>query len=516
MTNPIKIVDTTFRDAHQSLIATRMTTEDMLPLAPILDGIGFFAMEVWGGATFDVCLRYLNEDPWERLRKLRERITKTKLMMLLRGQNLVGYRHYPDDVVEEFIRLAKKNGIDIFRIFDALNDIRNMEKAIKTAKDLGAEVQGTIAYTTSPVHTIEGYVELAAKLEELGCDYICIKDMAGLISPSKAYQLVKELKKHLKIPVDLHTHMTSGMGLVSYYSAILAGVDIVDTAFSAFAGGSSQPALENLLVSLEDTPYCPLIDLKQVIKIGYYFLELRKKYQKLISPAAELTDAQVVVHQIPGGMLSNFYSQLKEQNALDKYEEVLKETPRVRADLGYPPLVTPTSQIVGIQAVMNVLSGKRYEKISKEVKDYCLGLYGKPPAPINRELMQMVVGDAKPITGRPADILARELPQRKEEAVRLGILRKGHEEEDFISYALFPQIAVKFLKGNKEVDSAAQSLSAGSDESEEDAEKVAAVTVALYNYLIKNLATSKIVRSDRIQVSNWKLQAIRENVHASS
>ncbi|MEO0072915.1 MAG: pyruvate carboxylase subunit B [candidate division WOR-3 bacterium] len=505
----VKIVDTTFRDAHQSLMATRMKTEDMVPICPRLNKLGFFAMEVWGGATFDVCLRYLNEDPWDRLRKLRENLPDTKLMMLLRGQNLVGYRHYPDDVVEKFIALAKKNGIDIFRIFDALNDIRNMEKAIKSAKDQGAEVQGTIAYTTSPVHTITGFVELAQKLEELGCDYICIKDMAGLISPKYAYELVRELKKYVSIPIDLHTHSTSGMGLVSYYSAILAGVDIVDTAFSAFAGGVSQPALENLLVSLADTPYQPPIDLKHVIDIGFYFLELRKKYQKFISPTAELTDASVVVHQIPGGMLSNLYEQLKEQNALDKYPEVLKETPRVRADLGYPPLVTPTSQIVGTQAVINVLTQRRYEKVTKEVKDYCLGLYGQPPAPIRSEIIRLIIGDQKPITTRPADLLRPELEERRKEAEHLGILRKGREEEDLLTYTLFPQIAIKFLKDsmNNKQD---EEVNISVDENKTFLETAAAIAVALYEHLIK---TQRIpITSVSKKISYWKLQTRRENL----
>ncbi|MDW7987375.1 MAG: pyruvate carboxylase subunit B [candidate division WOR-3 bacterium] len=509
---PIKIVDTTFRDAHQSLMATRMRTEDMLPICSKMDKLGFFAMEVWGGATFDVCIRYLNEDPWDRLKKLRENLPNTKLMMLLRGQNLVGYRHYSDDVVEKFVYTAKKNGIDIFRIFDALNDIRNMEKAIKSAKDCGAEVQGTIAYTTSPVHTISGFVDLAQKLEELGADYICIKDMAGLISPKSAYELVTELKKYLKVPIDLHTHSTSGMGLVSYYSAILAGVDIVDTAFSPFAGGSSQPALENLLVSLADTPYRPAIDLNQVIDISYYFLALRKKYQKFISPTAEITDASVVIHQIPGGMLSNLYAQLKEQNALDKYEEVLRETPRVRADLGYPPLVTPTSQIIGIQAVMNVLSQKRYDKISKEVKDYCLGLYGQPPAPICKEMLHLIIGDQTPITTRPADLIPPDLENRRKEAEKLGILRKGREDEDLLTYTLFPQIAIKFLHGIVE-QKADEEIETISQNATEENYKVAAIAVALFDYFAKYKTVNKNPIAK--EISGWKLQARRENLRSN-
>lgn len=508
---PVKIIDTTFRDAHQSLMATRLRTADMLPICDKMDKIGFFAMEVWGGATFDVCVRYLAEDPWQRLRLLREHLPNTKLLMLLRGQNIVGYRNYPDDVLEKFIKLAKKNGIDIFRIFDALNDIRNMERAIKTAKDIGAEVQGTISYTTSPVHTVDKFVEFAQQLEELGCDYCCIKDMAGLISPQSAYELVTALKQKLNIPVDLHTHCTSGMGPISYFSAINAGVDIIDTAISVFAGGSSQPACENMVVSLKGTPRDTGLDLEKLIEIGYYFLAIKKKYQKFISPIAEMTDTTVAVHQIPGGMLSNLHSQLKEQNALDKYQEVLKETPRVREDLGYPPLVTPTSQIVGIQAVMNVLSGERYAQISKEVKDYCLGYYGRPPAPIKKELMEKIIGDEQPITCRPADLLKPELPQRKIEAEQLGILRKGSEEEDLITYALFPQIAVSFLQGKTEPEKLASEVNVTTDSST-DEKKIIAIAIALHQHLAANsqYASNISSYSKRQTVSEWKSVARRE------
>ncbi|MEO0092562.1 MAG: pyruvate/oxaloacetate carboxyltransferase [candidate division WOR-3 bacterium] len=508
---PVKIIDTTFRDAHQSLMATRLRTQDMLPICDKMDKIGFFAMEVWGGATFDVCIRYLAEDPWQRLRLLREHLPNTKLLMLLRGQNIVGYRNYPDDVLEKFIKLAKKNGIDIFRIFDALNDIRNMERAIKTAKDIGAEVQGTISYTTSPVHTIEKFVEFAQQLEEMGCDCCCIKDMAGLISPKSAYDLVKALKQKLKIPVDLHTHCTSGMGPISYFSAINAGVDIIDTAISVFAGGSSQPATENMVVSLKDTPRDTGLDLQKLIEIGYYFLEIKKKYKKFISPIAEITDTTVAVHQIPGGMLSNLHSQLKEQNALDKYQEVLKETPRVREDLGYPPLVTPTSQIVGIQAVLNVLSGERYSRISKEVKDYCLGYYGRPPAPIKKELLEKIIGEEEPINCRPADLLKPELPQRKVEAEKLGILRKGSEEEDLITYALFPQIALSFLQGKVEPEKLEEELDVATVSSAEE-KKITAIAIALHQYLSHNskYAQHFIQYSKRQIGSEWKLVARRE------
>lgn len=441
----VKIVDTTLRDAHQSLIATRMRTEDMLPMLEKIDSVGFYSLEVWGGATFDAMLRFLAEDPWERLRKLRAVVKKTPLQMLLRGQNLVGYRHYADDVVRKFVSLAVKNGINIIRIFDALNDIRNMEVSIKAAKDAGAVVQGTLSYTTSPVHTIEKYVEMAYKLEKLGCDAICIKDMAGLIAPKAAYDLVSALKKAIKLPVDLHTHMTSGMGILSYYAACQAGVDIVDCAFSPFAGGTSQPPLEPFVASLKDSQYDPKLDLEKLLEIGLYFLNVKQKYQSLCSPVAEKSDVSVLIHQIPGGMISNLYSQLKEQKALDKYNEVLKEVPKVREDLGYPPLVTPTSQIVGTQAVLNVLMGERYKKVTEEVKNYCLGLYGKTPAPIKKEILEKIIGDQKPIDLRPADLLKPELEKVKKEIEDQKIPVKS--DEDILSYALYPQIAAKFLKG---------------------------------------------------------------------
>jgi pyruvate carboxylase subunit B len=423
-----------------------MRTEDILPILEKLDNVGFFSLEVWGGATFDVCIRFLAEDPWDRLRKIRERVNRTKLQMLLRGQNLVGYKHYSDDVVVRFVKCAKRNGIDIFRIFDALNDIRNMETAIKVVKDEGAEAQGTICYTTSPVHTTEGFVELSESLKELGCDSICIKDMAGLISPKSAAELVSALKR-IGLPISLHSHCTSGMAPLSYLSAVYAGVDILDTAFSPFSGGSSQPATETTVASLKGTDYETGISLEDLVEIGYYFLELREKYKTLISPIAERPDVRVLIHQIPGGMLSNFHSQLKEQNALDKYDEVLKETPKVREDLGYPPLVTPTSQIVGMQAVLNVLSGERYKKVTQEVKDYCLGLYGRPPGEINPDVRKRVIGEEEPVSCRPADLLEPQFEKAEEEAERLGIAKR---EEDVLTYALYPQIAVKFLRGEIE------------------------------------------------------------------
>jgi pyruvate carboxylase subunit B len=440
----VKIMDTTLRDAHQSLIATRLRTEDMLPILEKMDEVGFYSLECWGGATFDAAMRYLCEDPWDRLRKIRERVRKTPLQMLLRGQNLLGYRHYSDDIVKRFIPLCVKNGIDIIRVFDALNDIRNMELAIKIAKDAGAIVQGAICYTISPVHTIESFVELAVKLEELGCDVICIKDMSGIISPQAAYNLVLALKKNLHVPVHLHTHSTSGMGMVSYYAACQAGVDIIDCAFSPFAGGTSQPPLEPMVACLKGTPYDPGFDLEKLVEIGYYWLKVREKYQALITPVAERPDVSVLIHQIPGGMITNLYSQLKEQRAVDRYREVLEEVPRVREDLGYPPLVTPTSQIVGTQAVLNVLMGERYKKVTEEVKRYCLGYYGKPPAPIKEEVLKKVIGDEKPIDVRPADLLEPEWEKIVQEVQELGL--PVDSEEDILTYAMYPQIAAKFFR----------------------------------------------------------------------
>ncbi|MBN1375230.1 MAG: pyruvate/oxaloacetate carboxyltransferase [Dehalococcoidia bacterium] len=440
----IKITDTTLRDAHQSLIATRMRSRDMLPMVEKMDKAGFFSLEMWGGATFDTSIRYLNEDPWDRLRDIRSRAKHTHLQMLLRGQNLVGYRHYSDDVVREFIRLAAKNGVDVFRIFDALNDIRNMELSIAECKKHKVHVQGTICYTISPVHTTEGFAEMAHQLENLGCDSVCIKDMAGLISPPEATSVVKAIKSRVKIPVDLHSHCSSGMAPMSYQAAAEAGADILDTAFSPFAWGTSQPPTESVVAAFKDTPYDCGIDLELLYEIGEDFAQMAGKYRPLLTSEATRPSINVLLHQIPGGMLSNLVSQLREQNALDKIGAVFEEVPRVRADLGYPPLVTPTSQIVGIQAVLNVLNGERYKKVTKEVKDYLMGLYGRPPGELNEEVRKMVVGDNDTITGRPGEHIKPELAKLKDEAKKLGIL---HKEEDLVTYALYPQVAVKFLRG---------------------------------------------------------------------
>ncbi|WP_295615909.1 sodium-extruding oxaloacetate decarboxylase subunit alpha [uncultured Methanobrevibacter sp.] len=443
----VKITETAFRDAHQSLLATRMRTRDMEPIIEEMDKVGYHAIEAWGGATFDTCIRYLNEDPWERLRILKENFTETPLQMLLRGQNLLGYKHYADDIVTKFVEKSYENGIDIFRIFDAMNDIRNMEQSIKVAKAQGAHVQGTISYTISPVHTVDKFVEFAKELEALECDSIAIKDMAGLISPAVVFELVSRLKEETDLLVNLHSHCTSGMTPISYYAACQAGVDILDTAISPIAWGTSQPPTESIVASLQGTEYDTELDLKILNQIKKYFETLREKYEGYIDPISERIDTDVLMYQIPGGMLSNLISQLKQQNALDRYQDVLEEMPRVREDMGYPPLVTPTSQIVGIQAVMNVINGERYKIVSNEVKDYMKGYYGRSPAPINQEIAKKIIGDEEPITCRPADLIEPEYENFKKEGEELGIINK---EEDVLTLAMLPPVAKQFLKGELE------------------------------------------------------------------
>jgi pyruvate carboxylase subunit B len=443
----VKITETVLRDAHQSLLATRMRTRDMLEVVEQLDKIGYYSLEMWGGATFDSCIRYLNEDPWQRLRDIKKRMDNTYAQMLLRGQNLVGYRHYSDDVVEKFVTKSYENGIDIFRIFDAVNDIRNMELSIKVAKGLGAHVQGTVCYTISPVHTVEKYVELAKQLEELECDSLCIKDMAGLLSPNDATHIISAMKKEISIPISLHCHCTSGMAPMSYMAACGAGVDVLDTALSPLAWGTSQPPTETVVAALKGTPYDTGLDLGAFEEVVDYFKALKEKYRGILDPISEQIDTNVLIYQIPGGMLSNLVSQLKEQNAVDKYAAVLDEMPRVREELGYPPLVTPTSQIVGTQAVLNVLMGERYKVIPKEVKDYVRGLYGRPPTPLSPEIIYKIIGDEEPIHCRPADLLKPEYEKRKKEAEDLGIAKS---EEDILTYILYPAIAPKFLRGEVE------------------------------------------------------------------
>ncbi len=437
---PVRITDTVLRDAHQSLLATRMRTEDMLPIAEKLDAVGYHSLEVWGGATFDTCLRFLGEDPWERLRLLKKHIRKTPLQMLLRGQNVVGYRHYADDVVERFVGKAVENGIDIFRIFDALNDLRNVEWAMKVAKREGAHVQGSISYTISPVHNNDTFVRQVKELEDMGADSVCIKDMAGLLAPRDAYDLVSKMKAEVSIPLQLHCHYTSGMASSAYLKAIEAGVDMVDTAISTLALGTSLPPTETLVSILRGTPYHTGLDLALLSEIAKYFGDVRKRYREFEGELVGV-DTNVLIYQIPGGMISNLVSQLREQNALDRLDEVLAEVPRVRQDMGYPPLVTPSSQIVGTQAVLNVILGERYKVVPKEVRTYFQGYYGRPPGELNPEVKKAVLGDAEMIQGRPADLLSPEYPKAAQETKGLS---RG--EEDIISYALFPQVAMDFFK----------------------------------------------------------------------
>ena len=443
----VRFTETALRDAHQSLLATRMRTRDMVPIAEEMDKIGYFSVEAWGGATFDTCIRYLNEDPWERLRQLKSEFNNTPIQMLLRGQNLVGYKHYPDDIVTKFVEKSYENGVDVFRVFDALNDIRNMEKAIKVAKDQGAHVQGTISYTISPVHTLDNFVELAKDLEALDCDSVAIKDMAGLISPSDAFELVTKLKEETGLLVDLHCHCTSGMTPISYYAACQAGVDIIDTAISPLAWGTSQPPTESIVAALQGTDFDTGLDLKPLTSIKKYFEDLKEEYKCLLDPISESVDTDVLLYQIPGGMLSNLISQLKEQESMGRYNDVLDEMPRVRKDMGYPPLVTPTSQIVGTQSVMNVLGGERYKNVSNEVKEYMKGMYGRSPAPVDPEISKMVIGDEEVITCRPADLLEDAFDKYKSEGEKEGFVKS---DEDALTYALYPPIAPKFLKGEAE------------------------------------------------------------------
>lgn len=439
----VGITETVCRDAHQSLIATRMTTEEMLPALPMLDKIGYHSLEVWGGATFDACLRFLNEDPWERLRKIRAAAPKTKLQMLFRGQNILGYRHYADDIVEYFVQKSVANGIDIIRIFDALNDVRNLQTAINATKKEKGHVQAAISYTISPVHNNEFFVKLAKEYENCGADSICIKDMAGLLTPYNAFELVSALKKAVKIPIQLHTHYTSGVASMTYLKAIEAGVDVVDCALSPLAMGTSQPPTEPLVETLKGTKYDTGLDLDALTEVSDYFKPLREKYlaSGLMNTKVLGVDINTLKYQVPGGMLSNLVSQLKQQGKEDKFDEVLKEIPRVRKDLGYLPLVTPTSQIVGTQAVLNVIMGERYKMVSNETKGICRGEYGRTPVPIDEEFRKKIIGDEKAITCRPADLLKPELDNMRKECAEWI-----EQDEDVLSYALFGQVAVKFFE----------------------------------------------------------------------
>lgn len=455
MSNPLKLTELVFRDAHQSLLATRLRIDDMLPIADKLDKVGYWSMESWGGATFDACIRYLGEDPWERIREISKAMPNTRQQMLLRGQNLLGYRHYADDVVKRFVERAKENGVDVFRIFDAMNDVRNLKTAIKAAKDVDGHAQGTMAYTVSPVHTLEKWIEMAQELEDLGCDSLCIKDMAGLLRPNYAYELVSALKKKTKLPIAMQCHATTGLSVATYQKSIDAGIDMLDTAISSMSMTYGHSPTETLVAMTEDTDRDTGMDLAELEEIASYFRDVRKKYAQF-EGSLKGVDARILLAQVPGGMLTNMESQLKEQGAIEKFDEVLEEIPRVREDLGFIPLVTPTSQIVGTQAVLNVLSGERYANISKETAAVLKGEYGATAAPVNEELQKRVLDGADPITERPADLLDNELDtltkELKKKAKDDDIRLADDVVDDVLTYALFPQIGLKFLKNRDNPD----------------------------------------------------------------
>lgn len=446
----VQFTETVLRDANQSLIATRLPYDKFEPILEKMDQAGFYSVECWGGATFDVCLRFLNEDPWERLRKIRAKMPNTKLQMLLRGQNILGYKHYPDDVVRRFVRASVKNGIDIIRIFDALNDTDNLKVAIEETIKQGAMASGTISYTTSPVHTTAKFVEMVKELKQMGVSSICIKDMAGIMTPKSAYDLVSGIKDAVDLPVVLHTHCTTGLAFMTYLKGIEAGADVIDTAISPFSGGTSQPATETLYYALKELGYDVALDEKILIEMANYFKPIRNDYlaDGTLNPISMTTDTQCLTYQIPGGMLSNLLSQLKMMNALDKFEEALVETPRVRKDMGYPPLVTPTSQLVGSQAVQNVLAGERYKNVGAEIKAYCRGEYGRTPAPIDEEVRAKILNGEKPIEGRYADTLPTDTYEKAAE--HLGDTAKC--EEDVLSYIAFPQVAENFFEKRRETE----------------------------------------------------------------
>lgn len=442
MTKNIRFTETVLRDGQQSLIATRMPIEDMLPILNTLDEAGYHSLEVWGGATFDSCLRFLNEDPWEKLRQIRANVKQTKLQMLLRGQNILGYHNYADDVVEAFVTKAVENGIDIVRIFDALNDTRNLETAIRATKAAGGHVQTAISYTTSPVHTVDYFVGLAQEMANLGADSICIKDMAGVLTPQTGYDLVSRIKASIDLPLVVHTHATGGIAEMTYLKVAEAGADVIDTAISSFAGGTSQPATESVALALEDLGYQTGLLMDKVSQVAEHFNPIRDRFRAADILKAKVKDVEpkTLIYQVPGGMLSNLLSQLTEAGLADKYDEVLAEVPRVRADMGYPPLVTPLSQMVGTQAVMNIITGERYKMVPNEIKDYLKGLYGRPPAPVNEAVKELIIGNEETVTVRPADLIAPQLPSLKEE-----IKAYAKSDEDVLSYASFPAQARDFL-----------------------------------------------------------------------
>ncbi|MBA0947298.1 oxaloacetate decarboxylase subunit alpha [Enterococcus gallinarum] len=438
----IQFTETVLRDGQQSLIATRMPTSDMMPILQTLDQAGYHALEMWGGATFDSCIRFLEEDPWERLRNIRAKVKNTKLQMLLRGQNLLGYKNYSDDVVRAFVEKSIENGIDIIRVFDALNDVRNLITSIITAKEAGGHCQTAISYTTSDIHTIDYFVKLSKEMAQVGADSICIKDMAGVLTPYTGFELVSRIKDSIDIPVEVHTHATSGISEMTYLKVAEAGADIIDTAISSFAGGTSQPATESVAIALEELGFETGLNMNKLSEIADYFNPIRDRYRAegILNPKVKDIEPRTLIYQVPGGMLSNLLSQLTEQGLQDKYEEVLAEVPKVRRDLGFPPLVTPLSQMVGTQSLMNVISGERYKLIPNEIKEYVKGMYGKPPAPISEEIQKKIIGDEETITTRPADLLEPQLPQFKKE-----IAKYAKTEEDVLMYALFPKQAKDFL-----------------------------------------------------------------------
>lgn len=438
----IQFMETVLRDGQQSLIATRMPTSDMLPILKTMDQAGYHSLEMWGGATFDSCLRFLNEDPWERLRTIRKEVKNTKLQMLLRGQNLLGYKNYADDVVRDFVEKSIQNGIDIIRVFDALNDTRNLQTAIVTAKEAGGHCQAAISYTTSPIHTVDYFVQLAKEMADTGADSICIKDMAGVLTPHTGFDLVSRIKETIDLPLEVHTHATSGIAEMTYLKVAEAGADIIDTAISSFAGGTSQPATESVAMTLAEMGFDTGLDMDKVAQIAEHFNPVRDRFREegLLNPKVKDIEPKTLIYQVPGGMLSNLLSQLTEQGLQDKYEDVLAEVPKVRADLGYPPLVTPLSQMVGTQALMNVISGERYKLVPSEIKDYVRGLYGKAPVPISEEIKELIIGQEAVVTVRPADLIAPQLPEFRKE-----IAEYAKTEENVLMYALFPKQAKDFL-----------------------------------------------------------------------
>ena len=446
----VQFTETILRDANQSLVATRLSYDKFEPILETMDKAGFYSVECWGGATFDVCLRFLNEDPWERLRKIKAHMPNTKLQMLLRGQNILGYKHYSDDVVRRFVRCSVKNGIDIIRIFDALNDIDNLKVAIEETVKSGAQASGTISYTTSPVHTLDKYVEMCKEMSLMGISSVCIKDMAGILSPKQAYDLVSAIKDAVDLPVVVHTHSTTGLAFMTYLKAVEAGADVIDTAISPFSGGTSQPATETLDYTLRELGYETGLDADVLFEMANFFKPIRAEMlaDGTLNPISMATDTQCLTYQIPGGMLSNLLSQLKMMNALDKFDEALLETPKVREDMGYPPLVTPTSQIVGTQAVQNVLAGERYKNVGAELKAYCRGEYGRTPAPINEEVRAKILGDEKPIEGRFAATLPADTYEKAKEALGAD----ARCEEDVLSYIAFPQVAENFFEKRREAE----------------------------------------------------------------